>query len=792
MRNGIPSSTIAVRTTRFANAVVALLVALPAVAQSPRPLPIDQASPADVPRVRWPIVFVSRQIPDRGTVYWNVPNAMPGVGPYARVRPAAPGKLLVREPAGLIRTLIDGASPRPQSLNLIDVNAPAVSYDGKTIVFAGLPQGDWNTNPGASVGGWRLFAIDADGRNLRQVTFSDRGDLDYSQFGETASILRSYDDFDPCFMPDGRIVFSSTRYPVIAQYSGQRGSNLYVVNLDGTRLHRITSERNGADRPLIDPSTGKIVYSRWWRNYRYPIDDMQTVEIPPPQEAYGYEGISYIQHEGLTIDAGAAAGVATDRNAWQAARIFPDGSELAMWGGIERNQDTNAVYGGGFTFGGVFYANYFPMLNMSEAAGFGGIRFRFHGQHDWVPIAGITYPTLDYVHPQNPTSFGVYNGDYAGEAEPLPDGRVIISWSADVMQDYGLYVIDADGSNRTLLYDEIGTTELRARVLAPRPRPPILPDIYRDNPQRPFAGELPPTAEGPYDGDGTFVFDCLNVYANAPVDSRVTSAPAVGSASTIRFFIDHQRTNPGSFPMNDWPILLGEREISPSGAVTEPNAPANVSLFEQLRGAAPEYRVPPTGGPYPDGAGHVTGMNFGPAGAVARCVGCHAGHSAMVVPADRNEALFTNLAPGARLEVSSARDPNYIGGLIDRRVALGEQWRYWNSAVDHQDGEWVMLVFPVPVTVRSVVLYNPRFGDEADSTIQVYQATVVLYDDEAATNEVARGYASELEVFGTSVPFVETRARAVRVTLDDVSGTFYGIHLASLAEVEVIGRGDGR
>lgn len=769
--------------------VSVLAIPLVAHAQSPRSLSLEAAVPNQTPRVP-AIVFVSRQIPDRGTVYWDVPNAMPGVGPYARIRPAAPGKLLARESTGRVRTLVDGANPRAESLFLIDVNAPAVSYDGKTIVFAGLPQGDWSDAPGASVGGWRLFGIDANGRNLRQITFSDRGALDYSQFGATADILRSYDDFDPCFLPDGRIVFASTRYPVIAQYSGQRGSNLYVVNLDGSRLHRITSERNGADRPLIDPSTGKIVYARWWRNFRFPLDSLQTVEIPPPPEAYGYQGRSYTQHEGLTVDAGAAAGVATDRNAWQAARIHPDGSELALWGGVERNQDANAVYGGGFTFGGVFYANYFPMLNMSEAAGFGGIRYRFHGQHDWLPIAGITYPTLDYVHPSDPTSFGVYNGDYAGEAEPLPDGRVIISWATDVMQDYGLYVIDADGSNRIALFDNVGTSELRARMLAPRFRPPVLADVYRDDPQRSPASELPPTAAGPYDIDGTFVFDCLNVYANAPVDSRITSAPAVGSAATIRFFIDHQRTNPGSFPVNDWPILLAEREISPGGAVVEPAAPANVSLFEQLRGPMPEYRVPLTGGPYPDGAAHVTGMNFAPVGAVARCVGCHAGHSAMVVPADRTEALFSNVAPGAHVTVSSARDPSYVGGLVDRRVALGEQWRYWNSAPGRQDGEWLLLTFDVPITVRSVVLYNPRFGDEANSTIQVHQASVMLYDDAAATHEVARSYAGELDVFGTPVSFSPTRARAVRVTLEDVSGTFYGIHLASLAEIEVIARGE--
>ena len=51
------------------------------------------------------------------------------------------------------------------------------------------------------------------------------------------------------------------------------------------------------------------------------------------------------------------------------------------------------------------------------------------------------------------------------------------------------------------------------------------------------------------------------MYANAPVDWDIVSAPPVGSAASIRFFIDHQRTSPGSFPYLDWPILLGEKKV---------------------------------------------------------------------------------------------------------------------------------------------------------------------------------------------------------------------------------------
>jgi hypothetical protein len=278
------------------------------------------------------------------------------------------------------------------------------------------------------------------------------------------------------------------------------------------------------------------------------------------------------------------------------------------------------------------------------------------------------------------------------------------------------------------------------------------------------------------------------------VDADIVSAPAVGSAATIRFFIDQQRTSPGSFPHIDWPILLGEKPVSPQGEVLETNAPANVSLFEQLRGPAPYHRVPRTGGPYPDGAAHVPGMNFGVAGTIARCVGCHAGHTLIAIPESQDEAAWTNVAPGAVLTVSSSRDARYDGGLIDRRQYKGEIWRYWNSApAQPQDGQWAQLQFQVPISVRSVRLYNPRFGEEANSSIQVARATVILYADSGATIEVARQTVQNLETGGTDAVFVgEPRARVVRVVLDHVSGTFYGSPVAALGEIEVVARGEDR
>ncbi len=742
------------------------------------------AAPGALP---FPIVFVSRQINDRGSEHWATPRDMPGVGVHSRVRPAPPGRLLVREPDGSVRTLVDGANPTPDSLHLMDVNAPSVSYDGLTIVFAGLPDGVYDTEPSRSVGAWRIYAIGADGAGLRAITDSSM-ELDLSRFGQQAAEgLRGYDDFDPVFLPDGRVCFSSTRTPTFAQHAGARASNLWVAGADGSDVHRITSERNGADRPAVDPQTGRIVYARWWRNHRFPTHSMAT-----RLHADGGVWPGYAQHAGLTIDAREhVAGPTMSRNYWQLMSVNTDGLDLRLWSGRFRSDAGNHAYGGGFSpDGSAFFGNFFPSLTMTDAGGFGGVRRWSRGPEAWESVVGITEITGNYVNPASPTSFGVFVGEYAAEPEALPDGRVVVSIAPDIGQDYALWVMRADGSEREPVLDYPGTSEVRARVVAARPIPPIHRDQYRDEPTVARPDPLPPPSAGPYAPEGGFFFYSLNVYANAPVDADIVSAPPVGSAASIRFFIDQQRESPGTFPWLDWPIEVAEAPVRHDGAVAFLGLPGNVPMFEQLRSALPAYLVPRASGAPGSGSAHVAGMNFAPAGRSVTCVGCHAGHTQMDVPNDPVHARYSNLAPGAALSVSSTRDPATNAGLTDRRAMKGETSGFWSSEPGQpQDGQWALLTFPAPVNVREVVLYNPRVGGDAGSTIAVLRATVMLCRDAGGTDPYASQSAGPLSVSGTRLSWGETRTRSVLVRLDDVSGTFLGEAVASLAEVEVIAMG---
>jgi hypothetical protein len=717
-----------------------------------------------------PLVFTERQIPPNGNSAWPQAAALPGVGAYARLRPAAPGRLRVRESDGSLRTLVDGAAP---GAALVDVSGPGVSWDGARIVFAALPAGSWNSAPGSHPGAWRLYLINADGSGLRALTFSDI-QADYSQFGQGAAPW-PYDDYDPAFLPDGRIVFASTRWPAFAQFADARTSNLWVVNADGSGLHRISSERNGADRPLIDPVTGKVVYFRWWRNQRLPARGLDDAPFVPGQPAAGW-----LRHAGLTIEGQA-------RNSWQIVSVNPDGAELVLFGGKPDSDQDGFGYGGGFAANGVLYTNFFPALDLAGAAGFGGIRVYRRGATQWSAHSGVTRRDAATALPGTPAAAQLYAGPYTTDAEVLADGRVVFARAADTAQDYGLWIAAPTGAPQLLL-DNPGTAELRPRVLAARPLPPVIPDIYRDSPaQAPYPQFLPPPP-GQAPRDGTFVFDARNVYANADVDVDIPSAPAVGSAASIRFYADHQRSAPGTFASLDWPLFLGEQTVSAAGRVTA-NAPAFLPLFEQLRSsAAAGYAVPRTGWPRGRGSAHVAGMNHDRAGVSALCTGCHAGHTLIPVPSEA-QAPWSNLAPGTRVAVSSSRPGARAEGLIDRKVFLGPIRAAWTSAPGQVSGQWAELEFPVPVSVRSVYLYNVRPGEEAASSLQVSATRITARD--AAGNIVATRSTGAVLVFGTGVSFGDVTARRVRVEILGASGSFDGAAAVGLAEIEVIAKGLG-
>ena len=529
-----------------------------------------------------PVLFVSRQIPCCGSVYMQDARALPGIGNYSKFQLAAPGYLCILQPGGRIDTLVDGARPTDASLRLVDVSTPNVSWDAQWIVFAGLREGAHKTGSQKTQNAWRIYIIRTDGSGLRQVTF-DEGPLDLSQFHPGArQVLSGVDDTHPVWLPDGRICFSSTRYRDIAMYNVARTSNLYLVNTDGSGLHRITSEKNGADRPGVDPLTGRIVYARWWRNFYWPYDGMDSVRHPQYPNGWLYK-------DGLTSDLGSVVDgqqFMFNNNAFSLTEINPDGTGLKLFSGHYREVSSNSAYGGSFDTDGNFIGNWFPIEHQTESSGFGGIRKYFRGSaRRPVPLAGITsYGNLDY-YVKDPPSYGIFRGSYAAEPYAAQDGRILYSEAQDPNQDYGIYLMDANGLGKTLILDQPGTTELHAQFIEARPLPPVLLDLVF-----PTASLLPPKGRADLFQDGSFEFDCRNIFYNAGVDEGILAAPAVGGVGTVRFFASPlQGDQYGSLEMLNFPILFDELPVDDFGRVLQAASP--LTFHFSNRRVHPRVRV---------------------------------------------------------------------------------------------------------------------------------------------------------------------------------------------------------
>jgi hypothetical protein len=125
-----------------------------------------------------------------------------------------------------------------------------LSFDGKHIAFA------WNNLTDKA---YHIFTVDADGANLTQLT---DGPIN---FGGPALMNSSFNDFDPCWLPGGRIAFVSERRGGYLRCSGARPLmtfTLYSMKADGSDVIPISYHETNEWNPSVD-NDGKLVYTRW-------------------------------------------------------------------------------------------------------------------------------------------------------------------------------------------------------------------------------------------------------------------------------------------------------------------------------------------------------------------------------------------------------------------------------------------------------------------------------------------------------------------------------------------------
>ncbi|MBI4976601.1 MAG: NPCBM/NEW2 domain-containing protein [Spirochaetes bacterium] len=134
---------------------------------------------------------------------------------------------------------------------------PDLSFDGKKVLFSFADHREAVRDRRA----FFIYEADVDGSSIRQVTGTTNDRMDRVE-NRTTFVL---EDFDPCYLPDGGFIFTSTRSQNIARCHAGRynpASLLYRGELDGTGIRPVTfGEANEIDPSVMND--GRIVYNRW-------------------------------------------------------------------------------------------------------------------------------------------------------------------------------------------------------------------------------------------------------------------------------------------------------------------------------------------------------------------------------------------------------------------------------------------------------------------------------------------------------------------------------------------------
>jgi hypothetical protein len=129
---------------------------------------------------------------------------------------------------GTIKTLVE-------SKNGV-VRDPELSFDAQKVIFS------MRENPDDS---YSIYEINIDGTGLKQLTFA-----------------QGVSDIDPLYLPDGGIIFSSTRQPKYCMCNRHIMANLYRMNADGSNITQIgVSTLFEGHASLMND--GRILYDRW-------------------------------------------------------------------------------------------------------------------------------------------------------------------------------------------------------------------------------------------------------------------------------------------------------------------------------------------------------------------------------------------------------------------------------------------------------------------------------------------------------------------------------------------------
>ncbi len=176
----------------------------------------------------YPILFVTRHQYERD--HHNTATLFQtdeiNHGSYA---PGGAMKTIDFKRGGKIIELLD---PGPTGL----VRDPEVSFDGQRIAFAMRASSNDN---------YHIYTVNVDGSDQKQLTGAD-----------------GVSDIDPLFLPDGGILFSSSREPKVCMCNRHIMCNLFRMESDGANIQQIGKSTLFEGHSSLLPD-GRVLYDRW-------------------------------------------------------------------------------------------------------------------------------------------------------------------------------------------------------------------------------------------------------------------------------------------------------------------------------------------------------------------------------------------------------------------------------------------------------------------------------------------------------------------------------------------------
>jgi len=113
---------------------------------------------------------------------------------------------------------------------------PDLSFDAKKIVFCLMPSGEKS---------FHLYEVNTDGTGFKQLTFGD------------------YDDLDPIHLPDGKLMFTTTRAHTYVRCGPSHHSPVLArCDADGKNIYVISRGNEPDYLPVLLPD-GRVIYTRW-------------------------------------------------------------------------------------------------------------------------------------------------------------------------------------------------------------------------------------------------------------------------------------------------------------------------------------------------------------------------------------------------------------------------------------------------------------------------------------------------------------------------------------------------